>query len=197
MFTLPELPFAEAALEPIISAKTISFHYGKHHQAYITNLNNLIANTDLEGKSLEEIVRSTVGNASQAAIFNNAAQALNHQLYWQSLIPNGGGRPSGELAALIDTAFGSYDKFAEALKAAAVSQFGSGWAWLSVADGRLQVEKTSNADTPLAHGRQVLLAIDVWEHSYYLDYQNRRLDHVQALIDRLLNWDFAARQLHA
>jgi Fe-Mn family superoxide dismutase len=196
MFTLPELPFAPDALEPIISAQTLGFHHGKHHQAYINNLNGFIAGTELEGKSLEEIIKLTAGNQEKAAIFNNAAQVWNHSFYFQSLSPQGG-RPDDELSKLIDESFGSFEKFAEAFKAAAVSQFGSGWAWLILSEGRLQIIKTSNADTPVAHDQKPLLAIDVWEHAYYLDYQNRRPDHVQALIDKLLNWEFASKQLHA
>lgn len=196
MFTLPELPFAPDALEPVISANTLSFHHGKHHQAYINNLNGFIAGTELENKSLEEIIKLTTGNQEKVAIFNNAAQVWNHSFYFQALSPQGG-RPNDELAKLIDESFGSFEKFAEAFKTAAVSQFGSGWAWLVLSEGRLQIIKTSNADTPIAHNQKPLLAIDVWEHAYYLDYQNRRPDHVQALIDKLLNWEFASKQLHA
>jgi Fe-Mn family superoxide dismutase len=192
-FTLPPLPFDKAALEPYISAKTFEFHHGKHHNAYVTKLNELIAGTEYEKLSLEDIITKTAGNADKAAIFNNAAQHWNHSFFWQCLKPNGGGKPTGELAAKIDSDLGGYDKFAADFKAAAIAQFGSGWAWL-VADksGKLKISKTPNADLPLAHGERALLTVDVWEHAYYLDYQNRRPDFVQTCLDKLINWEFAA-----
>jgi Fe-Mn family superoxide dismutase len=196
-FTLPPLPYADAALSPAISANTIGFHYGKHHQGYVNNLNQLIAGTPLADEPLDAVVKATAGQADQVAIFNNAAQVWNHNFYWNSLRPQGGGKPSGILAELIDKSFGDYDKFKAAFTKAATSQFGSGWAWL-VRDGdKLIITKTGNADTPIAHGQQPLLTIDVWEHAYYLDYQNRRADYVAAVLDSLINWDFASQNLAA
>ncbi len=193
--TLPELPYAKDALAPYISANTLEFHYGKHHKTYVDNINKLIAGTDLEGKTLEEIIANSAKDPSKAGIFNNAAQVWNHSFYWKCLKPQGGGSPKGAIAARIDAAFGSYDKFAEELKNAGVTQFGSGWAWL-VQDGNdLKITKTPNADTPLAHGQKALLTIDVWEHAYYLDYQNRRPDYLTAVIQNLINWDFVNSNL--
>ncbi len=192
-FTLPPLPYDKTALEPMISAKTFEFHHGKHHQAYVTKLNELIAGTDLEKASLEDIILKTAGNAEKQALFNNAAQHWNHSFFWHCLTPkNGGDKPSGDLAKKIDSDLGGYDKFAADFKAAAIGQFGSGWAWL-VADkaGKLKITKTANADLPLAHGERAILTVDVWEHAYYLDYQNRRPDFVQTFLDKLLNWEFA------
>ncbi|MEN6508671.1 MAG: superoxide dismutase [Smithella sp.] len=192
---LPELPYAKDALAPYISANTLEFHYGKHHKTYVDNLNKLVAGTDLEGKTLEEIIANSVKDPAKAGIFNNAAQVWNHSFYWKCLKPQGGGVPTGAIAARIDTAFGSYDKFTEELKNAGVTQFGSGWAWL-VQDGNdLKITKTPNADTPLAHGQKALLTIDVWEHAYYLDYQNRRPDYLTAVIQNLINWDFVNSNL--
>ncbi|PKN82447.1 MAG: superoxide dismutase [Fe] [Deltaproteobacteria bacterium HGW-Deltaproteobacteria-1] len=193
--TLPELPYAKDALAPYISANTLEFHYGKHHKTYVDNINKLIAGTDLEGKTLEEIIANSAKDPAKAGIFNNAAQVWNHSFYWKCLKPQGGGSPKGAVAARIDAAFGSYDKFAEELKNAGVTQFGSGWAWL-VEDGKdLKITKTPNADTPLAHGQKALLTIDVWEHAYYLDYQNRRPDYLAAVIQNLINWDFVNSNL--
>jgi Fe-Mn family superoxide dismutase len=194
-FELPPLPYATNALEPHMSANTFSFHHAKHHNAYVTNLNNLIKDTPLADKSLEEIVKASASDATKAGIFNNAAQVWNHTFFWNSMKPNGGGQPSGALAAKIDEAFGGFDKFKEEFKNAAVTQFGSGWAWLVVEGGKLKIVKTANADTPLAHGQTALLTVDVWEHAYYLDFQNRRPDFVQAFLDHLANWDFAAANL--
>lgn len=194
-FTLPELPYAKDALEPHMSAKTFEFHHGKHHNAYVTKLNELVKGSPLEGKSLEEIILASKGNAEKAALFNNAAQHWNHSFFWLCMKPSGGGKPTGELAAKIDAAFGSYDKFAEEFKNAAATQFGSGWAWLVEENGKLKVTKTGNADLPLAHGQKALLTVDVWEHAYYLDYQNRRPDFVATFLDKLANWDFAAENL--
>ncbi|MCC7167495.1 MAG: superoxide dismutase [Rhodospirillales bacterium] len=194
-FELPPLPYAANALEPHMSANTFSFHHAKHHNAYVTNLNNLVKDSPLAGKSLEEIVKATAGDASKAGIFNNAAQVWNHTFFWSSMKPGGGGKPSGELAAKIDAAFGSFDKFKEEFKNAAVTQFGSGWAWLVEEGGQLKITKTGNADTPLAKGQKALLTVDVWEHAYYLDYQNRRPDFVQAVLDHLANGEFAAKNL--
>jgi len=194
-FELPALPYAENALEPYYSAKTISFHHGKHHKAYVDNLNKLVPGTDLEGKSLEEVVLASAGNPQKAGIFNNAAQIWNHTFFWHSLKPGGGGRPTGALAAKIDQAFGSYQKFAEQFKAAAVGRFGSGWAWLVVEGGALKIVATPNAETPITAKQTPLFTVDVWEHAYYLDYQNRRPDFVQAFLDHLVNWDFANANL--
>lgn len=195
-FELPALPYDSAALEPHITAHTLSFHYAKHHQAYVTNLNNLIKDTDLADKSLEDIMKASAGDAAKAGIFNNSAQVWNHTFYWHSMKPNGGGKPTGAIATKIDADFGSYDKFVELFKAAAATQFGSGWAWLVVGtDGKLAVTKTGNADSPLVHDHKALLTIDVWEHAYYLDFQNRRPDYISTFLDKLVNWDFANANL--
>jgi len=192
-FTLPELPYAKNALEPHISANTIDFHHGKHHNAYVVNLNKLIEGTDLAKSSLEDIVLKTAGDASKAGIFNNAAQVWNHTFYWHSMKPAGGGKPSGELADAITKDFGSFDAFVEAFKNAGATQFGSGWAWLVLGkDGKLAVKKTPNAEVPLTQGDVPLLTMDVWEHAYYLDYQNKRPDYMTTFMDKLVNWDFAA-----
>lgn len=193
--TLPELPYAQNALEPHISANTLSFHYGKHHNAYVTNLNKLLEGSPLANESLEKIITEVAGDASKAGIFNNAAQVWNHTFYWNSMKPNGGGQPTGELADRINKDFGGYDKFAEEFKAAAATQFGSGWAWLIEDGGKLAIMKTANADLPLAHGKKALLTIDVWEHAYYLDFQNKRPDYIGTFLDKLVNWDFAAQNL--
>jgi superoxide dismutase, Fe-Mn family len=194
-FALPPLPFAEGALAPVISAQTIGFHYGKHHKTYVDTLNKLVAGTEFEGQSLEAIIKATAGKADKSGIFNNASQAWNHTFYWNSLKPKGGGAARGTIAQKIDAAFGSYDKFKSEFADTAVTQFGSGWAWLVVDAGTLKLVKTGNAEDPLTKGQTPLLTIDVWEHAYYLDYQNRRPDHVNAVIDKLLNWDFAAENL--
>jgi Superoxide dismutase len=192
---LPPLPYAENALEPVITAKTLSFHYGKHHKAYVDNLNKLIAGTDYSDLSLEEIIKGTAGRPERAAIFNNAAQIWNHTFYWNSLSLKGGGEPPAALKHKIEASFGSVDAFKKELAAAAVSQFGSGWAWLILEDGKLKVVKTANAEDPLTTGKKPLLTIDVWEHAYYLDYQNRRPDYVNAVLDKLINWEFALQNV--
>jgi Fe-Mn family superoxide dismutase len=195
-FTLPPLPYSQEALEPILSARTMSFHYGKHHQAYVDALNKLVVGTPwAAGQSLETIVKETAGLADKAAVFNNAAQAWNHDFFWKSMKPGGGGKPAGRLLQLIEASFGSYDTFKTAFTDTAISQFGSGWTWLVQEGDSLRIVKTANADTPLAHGQHPLLTCDVWEHAYYLDYQNRRKDFVQAFLDHLANWDFAASLL--
>ncbi len=194
-FQLPPLPYPEDALEPYTSARTISFHYGKHHKAYVDNLNKLIAGTNLENQSLEEIIKATAGDAAQAGVFNNAAQVWNHTFFWNCMKKGGGGRPQGELARQIDQAFGGYDKFAEQFKATCVGRFGSGWGWLVSEGGTLKVLNTVNADNPMTKNQTPLLTCDVWEHAYYLDYQNRRPDFVQAFLDNLINWDFVAKTL--
>jgi len=188
---LPPLPYAENALEPIITAKTMSFHYGKHHKAYVDNLNKLIAGTEYAALSLEKIITSTAGKPEKAAIFNNAAQNWNHTFYWKSMSPKGGGEPPAALKSKIEAAFGSVDACKKELASMAVSQFGSGWAWLVLEGDELKVVKTANADMPMSMGLKPLLVIDVWEHAYYLDYQNRRADYVNIVLDKLINWEFA------
>jgi Fe-Mn family superoxide dismutase len=185
------LPYAENALEPVIAAKTMSFHYGKHHKGYVDNLNKLIAGTQLADLPLEKIITSTAGLPDKVAIFNNAAQAWNHTFYWNSMTPKGGGEPPAALKQKIEASFVSFDDCKKELANAAVSQFGSGWAWLVLEAGKLKVVKTGNAGVPLTTGMKPLLAIDVWEHAYYLDYQNRRADYVNAVLDKLINWEFA------
>ena len=190
-FSLPPLPYADNALEPLISANTLSFHYGKHHKAYVDNLNKLVEGKDLAQLSLEDIIRKSAGDAALVGVFNNAAQIWNHTFYWNSLKPNGGGKPTGAIAAAIDKDLGGYDKFKADFANAAVTQFGSGWAWLVSDAGVLKIVKTGNAEVPFTKGQKPLLTIDVWEHAYYLDYQNLRAKYVETLIDKLLNWDFA------
>ncbi len=195
LHVLPELPYPENALDPVISPRTMSFHYGKHHKGYVDALNKLVGGTQFARLTLGELVVATAGKPDHATIFNNAAQAWNHTFYWQSLRPDGGGEPPAALKQKIEKAFGSVDACKAELATAATTQFGSGWAWLVQDDGALKVVKSGNAGTPLTKGTKPLLAIDVWEHAYYLDYQNRRADHVNALLDRLINWDFAAANL--
>ena len=195
-FDLPPLPYSRDALAPAISEETLNFHYGKHHQAYVTNLNKLIEGTAHESAALEEIIKDAAKDSSKAGLFNNAAQVWNHTFYWHSMKPGGGGKPSGAIAGKIDADFGSYEKFAEAFKAAGGGQFGSGWAWLVLKDGKLAIRKTPNAETPLTEdGAVPLLTMDVWEHAYYLDYQNSRPNYMQAFLDKLVNWDFANQNL--
>ena len=193
----PALPYGLDALEPNISRSTLEFHHGKHHAAYVTNLNNLVAGTDLEAKSLEDTITAVAGDAGKAGVFNNAAQVWNHSFYWQCMKPGGGGQPSGALAEKINADFGSFEAFVEQFKAAGATQFGSGWAWLVLDGGTLKVTKTANADLPLAHGQKALLTMDVWEHAYYLDYQNRRPDYMTTYLEKLVNWDFVAANLAA
>jgi Fe-Mn family superoxide dismutase len=192
---LPSLPYAEDALAPHISARTLEFHYGKHHNTYVVNANKLLEGTALAGEELESIVKKTAGDNSKVAIFNNAAQVWNHSFYWQCMKPNGGGSPTGEVAKKINEAFGSYEKFAEEFKNAGFTQFGSGWAWLVLKDGGVQIMKTPNAETAIAQGLKPLLVVDVWEHAYYLDYQNRRADYLSAFVEHLINWDFVNSNL--
>ena len=194
-YVLVPLPYASNALEPVISANTLSFHHGKHHKTYVDNLNNLLANSDLAGKSLEDIIRASAGQADKAAIFNNAAQVWNHMFYWHSLKPNGGGEPPAALKQKIEAAFGSVDACKKEFAQAALTQFGSGWAWLVLDGGKIAIAKTGNAETPITKNIRPLLTIDVWEHAYYLDYQNRRADYVNTILDKLINWDFAAANL--
>lgn len=191
-FTLPDLPYAKNALAPHISEETLNFHHGKHHNAYVTKLNELIENTSMANDDLETIIIKSAKEGNQA-VFNNAAQVWNHTFYWHSMKPNGGGKPSGELASKIDEDFGSFEKFAEEFKAKGAGRFGSGWAWLVLGkDGKLKVTNTLNAELPLTDGETALLTMDVWEHAYYLDYQNRRPDYMGTFLDNLVNWDFAA-----
>lgn len=195
MLTQPALPYAMTALAPHISDRTFEFHYGKHHAAYVANANNLIKDTPLADKSLEEIIQAAAGDASRAGLFNNAAQIWNHSFFWNSMAPDGGGQPGGDLGKRIDADFGSFDKFSAAFQQAAVTQFGSGWAWLIEDGGKLAIRQTANADTPLAHGQKALLTIDVWEHAYYLDYQNRRPDFARVFVENLANWAFVEANL--
>ncbi len=192
---LPPLPFADNALDPVISANTLSFHYGKHHKAYADNLNKLVAGTEFADLSLEQVIAATAGRADKAGIFNNAAQIWNHTFYWNSLAPKGGGEPPAALKQKIEASFGSLDACKQELATAATTQFGSGWAWLALDGDKLKVVKTANANVPLTEGMKPLLVIDVWEHAYYLDYQNRRADYVNAVLDKLVNWGFAANNL--
>jgi Fe-Mn family superoxide dismutase len=188
---LPPLPYAENALEPVITANTIGFHYGKHHKGYVDNLNKLVAGAEYADLSLEKIITGTAGRAEKTAIFNNAAQIWNHTFYWKSMRSKGGGEPPAALKQKMEASFGSVDACKKELASAAVSQFGSGWAWLVFDGDKLKVVKTANADVPLTTGMKPLLTIDVWEHAYYLDYQNRRADYVNAVLDKLINWEFA------
>jgi Fe-Mn family superoxide dismutase len=191
----PPLPYEENALAPVISATTLSYHYGKHHRAYVDEVNKLIVGTAFADMPLEQIVCSSGGEVAYAAIFNSAAQAWNHTVYWQSLRPNGGGRPPVAVKLLMDESFGEVEQCRKELSSIAVGQFGSGWAWLVQDKGKLKVLKTGKAQTPLAQGLNPLLTIDVWEHAYYLDYQNRRADYVNAVLDKLINWEFALQNL--
>jgi superoxide dismutase, Fe-Mn family len=196
-YELPSLPFGYSDLEPNISAKTFEFHHDKHHAAYVTNYNNLVKDTPMDSMSLEEVIKATAGDASKVGIFNNAAQAWNHTFYWNCMKPNGGGAPTGTLADKINSDFGSFDAFKEQFKQAGATQFGSGWAWLVLDSGTLKVTKTLNADNPLTQGQKPLLTMDVWEHAYYVDYQNRRPDYMTTFVDKLINWDFVAQQFAA
>lgn len=196
-YELPALPYDYSALEPFITAKTLEFHHDKHHAAYVTNYNNLVKDTPLADKSLESVIKEVYGDASKAGIFNNGAQAWNHTFYWNSIKPGGGGTPTGALADKINADFGSYDQFKEAFTAAATTQFGSGWAWLVLDNGTLKVTKTGNAENPIALGQTPLLTLDVWEHAYYLDYQNKRPVYISDFLNSLVNWDFVAANLAA
>jgi Fe-Mn family superoxide dismutase len=189
-FELPALPYAQDALAPHISAETLEYHYGKHHQTYVTNLNNLTAGTEHENSSLEDVIMN-----SEAGLFNNSAQVWNHTFYWNSMAPNGGGAPTGEVADAIGSAFGGYDAFVEKFKEAATTQFGSGWAWLVDAGSGLEIMKTSNADLPMKHNAKALLTIDVWEHAYYIDFRNARPNYITTFLDSLVNWDFVAQNM--
>ncbi len=192
-FTLPPLPYDKTALAPHLTAETLEFHHGKHHNAYVTNLNKLLEGKPEANKTLEEIILS-----SEAGVFNNAAQIWNHTFYWNSMKPNGGGQPTGDLLAAINRDFGSFDKFKEEFTTAATTQFGSGWAWLvKNKDGKLAVTKTGNADLPMKHGQTALLTLDVWEHAYYIDFRNLRPKYTETFLNSLVNWDFALANFKA
>lgn len=194
-FVLAPLPYADNALEPVITANTLSFHYGKHHKTYVDNLNNLVKGTELEGQSLEQIIHAVAGKTDKAGIFNNAAQVWNHMFYWHSLSPNGGGEPPAALKQKIEQSFGSLDACKKEFANAAMTQFGSGWAWLVQDGNKITIAKTGNAESPITQNVRPLLTIDVWEHAYYLDYQNRRVDYVNTILDKLINWEFAQANL--
>ncbi len=198
-FEQAPLPFAPDALESYgMKAETFEYHYGKHHKAYVDNLNKLVeGKAEFAGKSLEDVITMTAGNADQAGIFNNAAQVWNHSFFWNSLKPGGGGAPTGDLLAKIEAAFGSYDAFKTEFTAAATTQFGSGWAWLVEDAGTLKITKTANADNPLTKGQKPLLTLDVWEHAYYIDFRNARPGYIANYLDKLVNWDFVAANLAA
>ena len=194
-FELPPLPWADDALDPHISAQTMGFHYGKHHRAYVTKLNEGVAGTPLAEKSLEDVIKATKGDPAKAGVFNAAAQTWNHTFFWKSMKPGGGGAPTGKLAEKINASFGSFDAFKKEFSTKAATLFGSGWTWLVNNGGKLEITQTFNAGTPLTEGVTPLMTIDVWEHAYYLDFQNRRPDFIQTFLDHLVNWDFAAKNL--
>ena len=194
-FELPSLPYANDALAPYMSSETLDFHHGKHHQTYVTNLNNLLKDHELQSSSLEDIVVKTSKDASMAGIFNNAGQHWNHILFWQCMKPNGGGSIPSELEGRLNSDFGSVEQFKEAFIQAGTTQFGSGWAWLAIDNGKLVITKSPNASNPLVDGMKPILGCDVWEHSYYIDYRNKRPDYLKAFLDSLVNWEFVASQL--
>jgi Fe-Mn family superoxide dismutase len=190
-FTLPDLPYAHDALQPYMSRETLEFHHDKHHAAYVTTANNLMKGTEFEGKSVEEVVRDSYGK--NQTLFNNAGQHYNHTHFWQWMKPNGGGSLPGRIEKKITEDLGSFDKMKEDFIQAGVTQFGSGWAWLALKDGRITVMKTPNGENPLVHGAQPILGCDVWEHSYYIDYRNRRPDYLKAFVENLVNWEHVER----
>ena len=194
-FELPSLPYANDALAPYMSSETLDFHHGKHHQTYVTNLNNLLKDHELQSSSLEDVVVKASKDASMAGIFNNAGQHWNHILFWQCMKPNGGGSIPSELEGRLNSDFGSVEQFKEAFIQAGITQFGSGWAWLAIDNGKLVVTKSPNASNPLVDGMKPILGCDVWEHSYYIDYRNKRPDYLKAFLDSLVNWEFVASQL--
>ena len=196
-FSLPPLPYVETALEPYMSANTFSYHYNKHHNSYVINLNKLIEGTDLATKSLEEIIFLSHNDPTKVGIFNNAAQVWNHSFFWHSMKENGGDMPYGEIEAKIETDFGGYENFVAQFKNAALTQFGSGWAWLVLNEqGKLEIMKTANADLPMLYNKTALLTLDVWEHAYYLDFQNLRPNYTDTFLKNLVNWDFANAMLN-
>lgn len=194
-YELPPLPYDYTALEPYISKSTLEFHHDKHHAAYVTKYNEAVSGTDMDSKPIEDVIRMVASDPSKSGIFNNGAQAWNHTFYWNCMKPNGGGMPSGDLAKKIESDFGSFEKFADEFKTAGATQFGSGWAWLVLDGGMLKVTKTPNADNPLPHNQVPLLTMDVWEHAYYLDYQNKRPDYIDTFLKNVVNWDFVAQNL--
>jgi Fe-Mn family superoxide dismutase len=196
-YELPPLPYAYDALEPHISKDTLEFHHDKHHAAYVNKYNDAIKGTDMDSKPIEDVIKAIAGDSSKQGLFNNGAQAWNHTFYWNSMKPGGGGMPTGDLAKKIDADFGSYEKFAEAFKQAGATQFGSGWAWLVLENGTLKVVKTPNAENPLPLNQAPLLTMDVWEHAYYLDYQNKRPAYIDTFLNNVINWDFAAQNFAA
>ncbi|MGK7878335.1 MAG: superoxide dismutase [Xenococcaceae cyanobacterium] len=196
-YELPALPYDYTALDPYISKRTLEFHHDKHHAAYVNKYNAAVEGTDMANKSIEEVIKATAGDPSKSGIFNNVAQAWNHSFYWKCMKPGGGGTPAGALANKINADFGSFEKFVEAFKTAGATQFGSGWAWLVLDGGTLKVTKTPNAENPMTAGQTPLLTMDVWEHAYYLDYQNRRPAYIDDFIGKLVNWDFVAENLAA
>ncbi|MGJ3232646.1 MAG: superoxide dismutase [Oceanicaulis sp.] len=193
-FSLPDLPYSKDALAPHISAETLEFHHGKHHKAYVDKANAALEGSDYDGSDLEATIKKS-WDKKDMGMFNNAAQIWNHTFYWHSMSPNGGGAPKGEIADAINQSFGSYEKFAEEFKNAGATQFGSGWAWLVKNGSKLEVRKTLNAENPITDGATPLITMDVWEHAYYLDYQNRRPDYMGAFLEHLINWDFANETL--
>ena len=194
-FTLPDLPYAHDALAPHMSQETLEFHHDKHHNAYVVNGNKLLSGSGLEGQSLEDIVRGSYGKPALAGLFNNAAQHWNHNAFWQMMTANGGGEPAGDIGAQIVRDFGSYGDFREAFIQAGLTQFGSGWCWLVLDNGKLSVTKTPNGENPLVHDQVPLLGCDVWEHSYYIDFRNARPDYLACFLDNLVNWDEVAKRL--
>lgn len=196
-FTLPALPYEKSDLEPFISAKTLEFHHEKHHQTYVTNLNALLEGKPLASESLETVIQQAHKSPDMVGIFNNAAQVWNHTFYWHCMKPQGGGKPQGALLDRLVKDFGSFEAFCEQFKQAALTQFGSGWAWLCEKEGHLCILKTGNADLPMTHGAKALLTVDVWEHAYYLDYQNKRADYVDTFLKHLINWEFVNQNLDA
>jgi len=196
-YELPTLPYDYTALEPYISKRTLEFHHDKHHAAYVSKFNDAVKGNDLDDQPIEAVIKAIAGDSTKTGVFNNAAQAWNHTFYWNSMKPGGGGLPTGDLAKKIDSDFGGFEQFAEAFKTAGATQFGSGWSWLVLQNGVLKVTKTLNADNPLTSGQAPLLTMDVWEHAYYLDYQNKRPDYIGAFLGKLVNWDFAAQNLAA
>lgn len=196
-YELPDLPYDYTALEPHISKSTLEFHHDKHHAGYVNKFNEAVKGTDFDSQPIEAVIKAVANDPEQSGLFNNAAQAWNHTFYWNSMKPNGGGKPTGELAQKIEADFGSYEAFADAFKAAGASQFGSGWAWLVLEGDTLKVTKTPNAVDPLTNDQVPLLTMDVWEHAYYLDYQNQRPAYISTFLDSVVNWDFAAQNLAA
>ena len=194
-FELPKLDYAKNALAPIMSEETLDLHYGKHHQTYITNLNNFIKDTDMSGMTLEEIVHNSAKDKSKAGIFNNASQHWNHELFWKCMKPNGGGSMPKKLEDRIKSDLGSVEEFKKQFIQAGITQFGSGWCWLSISNGKLVVSKTPNAENPLIHNMKPILGCDVWEHSYYVDYRNRRPEYLENFFEKLVNWEFVESQL--